>query len=75
MDFTVTTAIEYARSGNIEIWIHAYLTNGGWANPGLADGLCLQQRWWIGPISVDISNLSRCCGPEAGMEYKLAQEL
>jgi hypothetical protein len=75
MDFTVPTAIEYARSGQIETWIHAYLTNGEWAYLGLADGLCLQQRWWIGPISVDISNMSRCCGPEAGKEYKVAQEL
>ena len=74
MEFTVSTAIEYARSGQIETWVHAYLTSGDWANLGLANGLRLQQRWWIGPISVDISDLTRACGPEPWMEYRVSRE-
>jgi len=74
MEFTVSTAIEYARSGQIETWIQAYLTSGDWANLGLANGLRLQPRWWIGPVSVDISDLSRACGPEPWMEYRVLSE-
>jgi hypothetical protein len=74
MQFTVSTAIKYARPGQIETWVHAYLTSGDWANPGLANGLRLQQRWWIGPISVDIADLTRVCGPEPSMEYRVALE-
>jgi hypothetical protein len=74
MKFTVSTAIEYARSGQIETWVHAYLTSGDWVNLGLANGLRLQQRWWIGPISVDISDLTGACGPQPWMEYKVSRE-
>jgi len=74
MEFTVSAAIEYARSGQIETWIQAYLTSGDWANPGLADGLRLQQRWWIGPVPVNISDLTRAYGPEPWMEYRVARE-
>ena len=72
MEFTFSTAIEYARSGQIETWVHAYLTSGDCANLGLANGLRLQQRWWIGPVSVDIADLTRACGPEPWMEYRVA---
>ena len=64
MEFTVTTALEYARSGQIEEWVHAYLTSGDWINLGLADGLRLQTRWWLGPVSVNITDLTRACVPE-----------
>jgi hypothetical protein len=74
MEFTVSTAIEHARSGQVETWIQAYLTSGDWANPGLASGLRLQQRWWIGPVSVNISDLTRACGPESWMEYRVLPE-
>lgn len=74
MEFTVSTEFEYALCGQIETWILAYLTSGEWANLGLADGLRLQQGWWIGPISVNISDLSRSCGPEPWMEYKVVRE-
>lgn len=71
MDFSVPAAIEYARSGHIEEWIQAYLTSGHWRNPGLADGLKLQKRWWLGPISVPLSEMVRACGPEEWMEYRV----
>lgn len=74
MLFNVTTAIDYAKSGQIETWIHAYLTHGEWANPGLAQGLRQQQRWWLGPLQVNISDLTRVCGPEPEMEYKIDPE-
>jgi len=74
MDFSVSTAIDYARAGQLEDWIHAYLTSGSWANDGLADGLRLQKRWWLGPISVESTELIRACGPEPWMEYQVPPE-
>lgn len=71
MDYSVPTAIEYARSGRIEEWIQAYLTSGTWANQGLANGLKLQKRWWLGPVSVSLTEMVRACGPEAWMEYQV----
>jgi hypothetical protein len=67
--FDLSTAIALGRTGQIEEWVHTYLNAGDWANPGLSNGLKLQQRWWIGPIEMDLSQLVRCVGPEPGMEY------
>ena len=74
MEFTVATAIDFAQAGQIETWVHAYLTSGNWANLGLANGLRLQERWWIGPVSVELSELSRACGPEPWMEFQVLPE-
>jgi len=74
MRFTVTTAIEYARSGQLETWIHAYITTGDWANFALSNGLRQQQRWWIGPVVVNVSDLVRVCGPEPSMKFLVEPE-
>jgi hypothetical protein len=74
IDYTVTTALAYARSHRIEDWIHAYLSTGAWANPGLSRGLRLQRRWWTGPIKVPLADLERACGPEPHMEYRVDAE-
>lgn len=67
--FDVRTAQRYAREGRIEEWVQAYLAAGEWANPGLADGLRLQRRWWNGPLELSLDDLARCVGPEPDMEY------
>ena len=69
--FDVLTAQQYASEGKLEEWIHAYLNAGDWANRGLSEGLSRQQRWWIGPIEMELAGLVRACGPEAGMEYRV----
>lgn len=67
--WTVYAAQDYARANQLEDWIHDYLAVEAWANPGLSQGLRLQQRWWRGPLLVDVDTLVRVCGPEPGMEY------
>lgn len=69
MQFDVAEALRYAEAGQLEEWVHSYLTTGEWANLGLSDGLRLQPRWWVGPILVDIALLTRVVGPEDGMEF------
>jgi len=75
MQFDVDEAQAYARSGRIGEWVHAYLETGSWANPGLSNGLRLQQRWWVGPVSVGIDTPIRVEGPEAEMEYVVPAHL
>jgi len=69
MEWTTSAAQHCARAGQLEVWIHAYLATGEWANPGLSASLRRQQRWWRGPLEVALADLERVCGPEAHMEY------
>lgn len=72
--FDTRSAIEFARQGRLEEWIHHYLNAGFWRNTGLSDGLKRQRRWWRGPIELPLSALSRCVGVEVGMEYQVSEE-
>jgi hypothetical protein len=74
MEFTVHSALAAAKSEQLEDWIRSYLRTGDWINLGLANGLQLQKRWWLGPILVNISELTRVCGPEPEMEYHIPLE-
>jgi hypothetical protein len=74
VDFDTRTALEYARQGRLEEWIHAYLNTGAWKNLGLSEGLKRQPRWWRGPLELPLSDLARCVGVEEGMEYHVSQE-
>lgn len=69
LEFNLHTARNHAESGKVDIWIDAYLRAGEWVNLGLADGLHLAPRWWIGPVSVPLTMIQRVCGPEEDMEY------
>jgi hypothetical protein len=62
-----------AQQNRLEEWIHAYLMSGSWANPGLSEGLKRQPRWWAGPLLLPLQSLTRCLGPEPGMEYRVTQ--
>lgn len=67
---TISGARKAADAGQIDEWVHAFLSTGSGANPPMAAGLRKQRRWWIGPISVPVASLTRICGPEAEMEYR-----
>ena len=60
--------LQYAAEGRLEEWIDAYLMTVG-GNEGLATGLKLQQRYWIGPLHLPLSRLSPAAGPDEGYEY------
>lgn len=71
--FDVPTALDHAQRGALEVWLHAYLLAGDWANPALSDGLKSQRRWWIGPLEMSLNALARSLGPEQEMEYQVTQ--
>ena len=74
LGFDTRSAQNAARDGKIEEWVHRYLTAGRWANPAFSRGLKLEKRWWNGPVEVRLADLSRCVGPEPGMEYPVTHE-
>ncbi len=70
---TIEEVTEYAHNGQLEDWIDAFLRAEG-NNVPLADGLKKQKRYWIGPLQFPLKRLSRCCGPEEEMEYRVSLE-
>jgi len=64
------SAMEFAASGQLEEWVHAYLTTDG-RNKPFSDGLKLVKRHYLGPARMPISLFSRCCGPEDGMKWRV----
>ncbi len=71
---TIKGAREAADAGQLDEWVHTFLSAGLGANPPMAVGLRKQRRWWIGPVSVPLASLTRICGPEAEMEYRTTPE-
>lgn len=62
-----------ALSGVDDVAAHSWfqeMLRGGW-NPNLplADGLLLEDRFYLGPFPVELDLLVRCCGPEPGIAY------
>lgn len=67
---SLSSAKEYAEAGKIDEWIHTYLYAEG-HNQTFSDGLKLFDRYFIGPITIPLSLLHRCCGPESNMRYQV----
>ncbi len=67
---TLSSAKEYAKYGKTEEWIHAYLLSDG-HNKDFSEGLKILDRFFIGPVKMPLDLLSRCCGPEENMKYKI----
>lgn len=72
MDYkgTLSSAIAYAKCGRLEDWVHAYLLSDG-NNKEFSDGLRLFDRIYFGPVVMPMSLLSRCCGPEPEMKFRV----
>ena len=66
---TLTSAYRFANNRMLEEWVHAYLLSDG-HNEEFSQGLKLLKRYFIGPIKLPLSFLSRCCGPEENMKYR-----
>src|ERR1700744_6048402 len=67
--FDLHSAQAAAKEGKTHEWVQDYLRSGTWVNLGLADGLLLAPRLWLGPFEVPLDAFSRNCGPEPEMEY------
>lgn len=67
-------AVEIAHhNGAVQDWVVRYMRSGSWRNEGLADGIGLARRWWIGPTLIDTTALVRMCGPEPEMPYRVSE--
>jgi hypothetical protein len=70
-EFSLRGARDAATAGRIGDWVDAFLRNATLgANLPMADGLRKERRWWIGPVRIPLSSLTRICGPEVGMPYR-----
>ena len=67
---TLTSAREHAAQGRLEDWVHAYLTSDG-RNEAFSQGLKLCKRQYMGPLTLPLALLERCCGPEPGMRFQV----
>ena len=73
MAFWPAAARMAASRGALDAWVAAYLRQPGWANPGLRAGLAAQPRHWLGPLRFALGRLSRCTGPEPGVEHPMPE--
>ena len=75
MDYkcTLSSAVNYARNGKLEEWIHSYLLSDG-HNKEFSDGLKLFDRYFLGPVKLPLNLFSRDCGPEEGMKWQIPAE-
>ena len=67
---TLASALAFAAEGRIEEWVHAYLRTDG-RNVPFSDGLKLAPRVWRGPLKIPLSLLTRICGPEEEMRFRV----
>ena len=65
------SAHKWAKDGKVEEWVHNYLLSGkgGKSDPEFSEGLKCEKRWWIGPVELNLNDLSPAVGTDPGMEY------
>lgn len=61
--FTVDTARAAAENDDLAGWVAAFLASPGSDNPELAAALADPPRWWLGPVKLRFTQLSRLAGP------------
>lgn len=72
----LSSAMDYAKNGQLEKWIHLYLSKeGDGRNPAFSEGLKLFKRYYLGPVKMPLSMFTRCCGPEDSMEWFESKEV
>ncbi len=62
MKYTIEEANKYSNENKLDIWLQSFLrdNNNDHANPNipLADGLLLEERFYLGPILFDLDNIT-----------------
>lgn len=66
--FDLASARAAARDGRVAEWVGDFLASPGSDNATLAAALAQQQHWWLGPVKLPISDLTRLAGPEPAVE-------
>lgn len=71
LGFDTVSALKWAVEGKIEEWVHKYLLTGkgGKTNPEFSEGLKREERWWNGPLELNLTALSPAVGTKSGMEF------
>lgn len=69
--FNLASAQVAAHAGQLEIWVDRYLRTSIRPNVPLADGLQLERRWWAGPRLISLDQLTRVCGPEEELAFRV----
>lgn len=64
------SAKEYDENGLLEEWVHTYLLYER-KNKPFSDGLYLEERYFIGPVSMPLSLFERNSGPEETMKWRV----
>ena len=70
---TLSSAQNFAKNDKLEEWVHTYLLSDG-HNKDFSDGLKLYDRYFLGPVKMPLSLLTRCCGPEENMKWRINEE-
>ena len=76
LELDTPAAQHWAAAGEIEAWVHKYLLSGlgGKTNPAFSEGLKREQRWWNGPLEMQLADLSPAVGTDPDMEYVVAED-
>lgn len=71
LDLNTLSAQKWAKEGQVEAWVHKYLTSGtgGETNAAFSDSLKRAKRWWNGPIKLNLDDLAPAVGTDSKMEY------
>ncbi len=67
---TLSSAVVFSVTGRLEEWVHAFLTGEG-GNVPFSEGLRLAPRAYSGPVEIPVKKLTRCCGPEESMRFRV----
>lgn len=62
--FDLAGARAAAVAGTLPLWVGRLLASRGSDNVVLAAGLAQRPHWWLGPILVPLSSITRLAGPE-----------
>ena len=81
MKYTIKEAKEYSKKKELDKWVQLFLrdNNSEYANPNisLADGLLLEERFYIGPVLIDLDLITpkRIEKDLTGNELKYFEEI
>ncbi len=67
MEFTCKEALDFSQRGEIDKWVHEFLTSVG-KNNHLSE-IMKEKGHFYGPVDIPFSKLIRCCGPEKNMKF------
>ena len=69
--FNLASAQAAARDDQLAAWVDNYLRTSVRPNVPFADGLQRERRWWADPRLLPLDHLTRTCGPEPEMPFRV----